>query len=176
MSLAACEYDAKPNPSMIGSLARAPVRQILVLDDAQRDALQDFLLRLDRESRSRRFGHVVSDATLRDYVRHALEDAACVIGIAADGRLRGLLELYSCAPARHCEAALVVEPTWRRRGLGFALLRAAMQHARDGSLGPIRLIFTRDNWPMRKLVAKADARLDLVLDEICAEVAPARST
>src|ERR687883_681015 len=78
-------------------------------------------------------------------------DAACIIGIAADGRLRGVLELYSCAPQAHCEAALVVEPAWRRRGLGTALLRAAMRHAGEGALGPIRLIFTRDNWPMRKL-------------------------
>jgi len=173
MSLAA-EYDVTPNPSLAGSRARARGPQILLIDDAQHDAYQDFLLRLDRDSRWRRFGHVVSNDTLRDYARHALADAACVIGIAYDGRLRGVLEIYSCAPQPYCEAALVVDPAWRRRGLGYALLRAAANVAHEASLGPIRLIFTRDNWPMRKLAAKADARLDLVLDEICAEVAPAQ--
>lgn len=167
---------AKVTPSTAGSSARAPMRQTVFLNDAQRDALQDFLLRLDRDTRGRRFGHVVSDDMLRDHARRALEEAVCVIGIAADGRLRGVLELYSCAPQAHCEGALVVETAWRRRGLGSALLRAAMRHARDSSLGPIRLIFARDNWPMRSLVARADAHFDLVLDEICAEVAPARSS
>jgi GNAT superfamily N-acetyltransferase len=176
MSLAALEHEARFNPSLMTSLARPAVPQILFLDDAQRDAFQDLLLRLDRDSRWRRFGHVVGDDTLRNHVQHALAHAAGVIGIARDGRLRGVLELYSCAPSPYCEGALVVAPSWRRRGLGTALLRAAAAFAGEAALGPIRLIFTRDNWPMRKLAAKADARFDLVLDEICAEVAPAQAS
>ena len=90
----------------------------------------------------------------------------------ADGD--ALIEIYPCVPHAFCEAALVVEPAWRRRGLGFALLRAAARLVPEN--GNIRLIFTRDNWPMRKLADKAHARLDLVLDELCAEIAPARLT
>ena len=50
------------------------------------------------------------------------------------------------------------------------MLRAAAGSETQG----IRLIFTRDNWPMRQLARKANARFDLVLDEICAVVTPAR--
>jgi GNAT superfamily N-acetyltransferase len=109
------------------------------------------------------------------HAHHALTTASCVIGVSVDGTLRGILELYSCAPQPFCEAALVVDPRWRRRGLGFALLHAATRWVGGTSSGSIRLIFTRDNWPMRKLASKAGARFDLVLDEICAEVAPSAS-
>jgi GNAT superfamily N-acetyltransferase len=132
--------------------------------------LQDFLLRLDRDSRCRRFGHAASDDIVAAYAVTALEDAS-VIGVFVDEILRGALELYCCAP-HGSEAALVVDQNWRRRGLGWALLRAAV--AAVGEAQGIRLIFTRDNWPMRHLASKANARFDLVLDEICAEVTPAR--
>ena len=93
-----------------------------------------------------------------------------MIGAYVDESLRGALEVYSCAPLGAPEVALVVDQNWRRRGLGWALLRTAAGSETQG----IRLIFTRDNWPMRQLASKANARFDLVLDEICAEVMPAR--
>jgi len=181
MSLVAYEHDfngdlapgVKAEPSLAGSLARH-VPQIALIDDDQIDVVQDFLLRLDRESRWRRFGHAASDAALVAHARTALDEASGVIGIAIDGTLRGILEIYSCAPRPFCEAALVVDPAWRRRGLGFALLRAAARFSCNSGGGGIRLIFTRDNWPMRKLADRAQARFDLVLDEISAEIAPAR--
>lgn len=181
MSLVALEHDfksdfaqsVKGDPSLAGSLVRhAP--QLALIDEDQLDVLQDFLLRLDRDSRWRCFGHAASDDTLVVHARTALDEASGVIGVTIDGTLRGILEIYSCAPRPFCEAALVVEPQWRRRGLGFALLRAAARFSCERGAGGIRLIFTRDNWPMRKLADKAQARFDLVLDELCAEIAPAR--
>jgi ribosomal protein S18 acetylase RimI-like enzyme len=165
--------DVRPDPSLAGSLLREGP-QVTLIDDGQLDVLQEFLLRLDRESRCRRFGHAASDDALTAHAQTALSEATCVIGVAVDGTLRGILEIYSCAPRPFCEAALVVEPAWRRRGLGFAMLRAAARFSCARGAGGIRLIFTRDNWPMRKLADKAHARFDLVLDEICAEIAPAR--
>jgi GNAT superfamily N-acetyltransferase len=132
--------------------------------------LQEFFLRLDRGSRCRRFGHAASDEVVAAHAMTALEDATCVIGVCVDELLRGALEIYSCAPNGPPEVALVVDQDWRRRGLGWALLRAAVA----SETGGIRLIFTRDNWPMRQLAGKANARFDLVLDEICAEITPAR--
>jgi hypothetical protein len=171
MSLLGIEHD---RPSLAGSLAHARAPHVWLLDCEQVEEFEEFLLRLDRDSRWRRFGHAASDEALQAHARSALAAASCVIGVSLDGTLRGALEIYSCAPQPFCEAALVVEPQWRRRGLGFAMLRAAARFAREASAGGIRLIFTRDNWPMRKLASKADARFDLVLDEFCAEVAPAK--
>jgi hypothetical protein len=34
----------------------------------------------------------------------------------------------------------------------------------------IRMVFSRSNWPMRRLAGTANARLDLTLDEISAEI------
>jgi GNAT superfamily N-acetyltransferase len=182
MSLLAIEHDVtagsargrKASPSLAGSLTRTRTPQIRLLDCAQVEELQELLLCLDRESRWRRFGHAASDETLLTHARGALAAASCVIGIALDGALRGVLELYSCAPQPFCEAALVVDAQWRRRGLGFALLCAAARWAGATPDRGIRLIFTRDNWPMRKLASKAHARFDLVLGEFCAEIAPAK--
>jgi GNAT superfamily N-acetyltransferase len=174
MSLAAIEYDARSGPSLAASLARAPAPRTMLIGRERAAEFQSLLLRLDRDSRCRRFGHAASDDALRTHADTALRTAFGVIAIAADGRLRGAIEMYSCAPQPFCEAALVVEPQWRRQGLGLALLRAAARFADEASAVPLRLIFTRDNWPMRKLAAKVGARFDLVLDELCAEVAPAR--
>jgi hypothetical protein len=41
------------------------------------------------------------------------------------------------------------------------------------AVATLRLTFSRHNWPMRRLVASADARLDVADDEICAEIAVA---
>jgi GNAT superfamily N-acetyltransferase len=143
------------------------------LNRADFDDVEDFFLRLDRDSRCRRFGHAASDDVLRTHVAGAFNNASYLIGIFAQGELRGVLELYSCAPVPCAEAALVVEQGWRRRGFGWSLLRAAMEWAEGARESSLRLIFTRDNWPMRHLTSKANARVDLVLDEISAEIAPA---
>jgi GNAT superfamily N-acetyltransferase len=180
MSLVEVEPEFRPAPSrerrsapsLAGSLARGP--QLARVAAVERERLQEFLLRLDRDSRLRRFGHAASDAALCAHARTAVSQASVVLGVERDGGLRGVLEIYSCAPHPFCEAALVVEPGWRCQGLGFALLRAAARFCCAHDSGGIRLIFTRDNWPMRRLADKAEARFDLVLDEICAEVAPAR--
>jgi GNAT superfamily N-acetyltransferase len=69
----------------------------------------------------------------------------------------------------------VVAQDWRRRGLGLALLQAAIAAAAHADAGTLRMIFSRHNWPMRKLADKASGRLDLVLDEITVDVALAKS-
>ncbi len=134
------------------------------------DELKDFFVRLDRDTRCRRFGHAAADDMLRSHAAKALVDAEWVIGIYAHGDLRGVLEIYSCVPHPFVEVALVVEKDWRRRGLGWSLLCAAMSIAGKAEAKTLRLLFTRDNWPMRKLTNKANARFDLILDEICADI------
>jgi GNAT superfamily N-acetyltransferase len=166
MALLGLEQDRIKTPRARSSPLAPRMRR---LGREHRAELQDFLLRLDRDSRCRRFGHAASDDVVAAHAVTALEDAG-VIGAFVDESLRGALEIYSCAPHGAPEAALVVDQSWRRRGLGWALLCAAAGSEAQG----IRLIFTRDNWPMRHLASKANARFDLVLDEICAEVTPAR--
>jgi GNAT superfamily N-acetyltransferase len=137
----------------------------LGLDDAPK--LQRFLMRLDRDSLHRRFGHEVGDEAIRAHAVKALTDTVCASGAFADGDLRGVIELYACAD-RVVEVALVVEHGWRGRGLAWALLQQAMRSGCAG--GSFNLVFARDNWPMRALAMKANARINLVFGEMCAEI------
>jgi GNAT superfamily N-acetyltransferase len=148
---------------------RAEIRQLAVEDIAE---VQSFLLRLDRSSRCARFGHAASDACLCAHANEALSNAIYTIGAFVDDELHGILEIYSCVPQDYCEVALVVEQNWRRRGYGWNLLCAARQWTSGMNEVRIRLIFPRNNWPMRELANKANARFDLVLDEICADIGP----
>jgi GNAT superfamily N-acetyltransferase len=129
------------------------------------------MLGLEPSARCSRFGHATSDVTLANHAKCALEDAAWIVGAFLEDRLRGVVEIYSGDPSSRAEAAFVVEREWRRQGLGWALLRAAMQVAADAETKTLRMIFSRHNWGMRKLAAKAGGRLDVILDEIVIDVA-----
>jgi len=85
-------------------------------------------------------------------------------------RVRGFAEIYNSRPHGFADTAFVVEPEWRRRGLGWALLRAAMQAAAESQTNTLRMIFSRHNWPMRKLANKACGKLDIILGEISVDV------
>ncbi len=134
-------------------------------------AIERLLLGLDLDARRARFGRASSDASIKAHVREALSNATRVIGVFVDRELRGLLEIDVGQASGPAAVALVVEDGWRRRGLGWQLTQAAMQWAEETHAGPLRLTFSRHNWPMRQLCTKASAQFDLVLDEICADIA-----
>jgi GNAT superfamily N-acetyltransferase len=125
---------------------------------------------LDRRSRWSRFAHAANDSSLLTHAQNALGAGACAFGAYVEDELRGFVDLYRCAPQKCFEAGVVVHQDWRRRGLGWALLHAAIQWVNQTSTSSLRLIFPRDNWPMRQLANKANARLDLVLDDICVDI------
>lgn len=138
----------------------------LDVDDAPK--FQRFLMRLDRDSLYRRFGHALGAEAVRRHAVKALTDSVWTFGVSDGGDLRGVIELYTCATDRTLDAALVVEKGWRRRGLAWALLQHARASACTGNT--ILLAFARDNWPMRALAVKAKARLSLVVGEMVAEI------
>jgi GNAT superfamily N-acetyltransferase len=102
--------------------------------------------------------------------RASLATADWIVGAFIDEHLRGVVEVYDAGPHGYAEAAFVVEQDWRRRGVGWALLRAAMQMAADSKTHSLRVIFSRHNWAMRKLASKASGKFDMVLDEISVDI------
>jgi GNAT superfamily N-acetyltransferase len=132
--------------------------------------LRRLFLSLEPAARSYRFGLAASDPYLTKYARDALDNASWILGAFPDDQLRGVVEIHGEGPQGFAEAAFVVEPQWRRRGLGWALLRAAIEVASDAQANSLRMIFCRHNWPMRKLASKAGGRLDVVLDELSVDV------
>jgi GNAT superfamily N-acetyltransferase len=143
--------------------------RLLVPED--RDELCRVFLTLEPSARYCRFGRAASDASLVDHANKSLADADWIAGAFVGGRIRGVVEGYSSKPSGCVEAAFIVEKEWRRRGLGWALLQAAVQKASQCEANTLRMVFSRENWPMRSLADKARPRLDFVLDEMCADVA-----
>ena len=67
--------------------------------------------------------------------------------------------------------AFAIDADWRRLGLGSALLEAATRWAQQAGVATLRMVISRNNWPMRQLAHKVGARLDFDLDEIFADIA-----
>jgi GNAT superfamily N-acetyltransferase len=131
--------------------------------------MKGLLLGLDCRSRVARFGYAVSDEGLLGHVDYALTKANYLVGARTDNTLHGLVELYETGLG-WLEAAFVVDQGCRRQGVAWALLQVAKEIAAEIDIGAIRMIFPRDNWPMRQLANKANAKFDFVLDELSAEV------
>jgi GNAT superfamily N-acetyltransferase len=153
-------------PHEPAALSGTEVRALGVHDVAD---VQRMLTALDRDSRCARFGWAASDTALATHAETGFANAAAMFGVFVDRQLRGVLEIYQ-SPSGVAEVALVVAQDWRRRGLGWMMLQAAMRWTNQKNVGTIVLIFSRHNWAMRQLTAKASAKFDIVLDEISAEI------
>ena len=132
------------------------------------------LLDLDSASRVSRFNCAVCDAVLIRHSQQALMATCWVAGIFIGDDLRGIVEAYEMNPHGLIELAFVVDRTWRRRRLGTALLEAAVQWAAESDRVLLRMVFSTNNWPMRKLASRARARLDLAFDQVVADIPVAR--
>ncbi|TYO62707.1 GNAT family N-acetyltransferase [Bradyrhizobium hipponense] len=140
------------------------------LDIGQLPSVQAFLSRLDAETRCRRFGAPLSDAALDLQAITALENAELMLGIFSEQGLRGMLELYRKGGSSVMELLIVVEGASRRRGMGRRLLNASMRQALDMDARSVDLIYTSDNWPMRRLAQRAGARIDLAFGTFRARI------
>jgi GNAT superfamily N-acetyltransferase len=147
-----------------------PQTKIKCLEIAPRADFRSILAPPDRASQSDVFGTVLTDGGCADRSTFARDEAVRAFGAFVGSRLRGLLEIYRGA-AGHVEVALIVERRWQNKGVGWALLSAAMEWGRQSDTHSIRLIFSRNNWPMRAIARKAGAQFNLVFGEIHADIA-----
>jgi GNAT superfamily N-acetyltransferase len=147
----------------------------LIIEAVHRDHVTELtriLLNLDQSSRLSRFGMVANDNHLIEHVSLALSRSALIAAVFVESRMRGFVEIYDADPLGFAEAAFVVEHQWRRRGIGSALLRKAILWTAKSDVSKLRMVFARDNWPMRKMARNARASFDLVLNEVVAEIDP----
>ena len=122
-------------------------------------------------SRCPRFAGTRSDEAMTRHSYFVLAKSVFVLGVYVRDDLRGVLEVQKCAVSGGvAEVALVVEREWRRRGLGTAMVSTAIAWGRHHDIDVLRFVFSRYNWPMRRLVVSAGARIDISLDEINAEI------
>jgi GNAT superfamily N-acetyltransferase len=142
------------------------------------DIYRDHLLRLDRESRHRRFSGAVSDEFIIHHSASANEIGAVVHGFFVNGVLRGAAELRSLGSmfAREGEAAFSIEQPWQSHGVGTVLLERTLLSARNRGIKLLSMHCLADNQRMQQLARKFEADLKFDFGSVVGEVDPPRST
>lgn len=142
------------------------------------DAYRDHLLRLDPESRYRRFGGAVSDEFIERHAASARDFGVVIHGFFVDGVLRGSAELRAAgAPfAADAEAAFSIEQPWQSHGVGTELLERTLLTARNRGVKLLQMHCLAENRRMQQLARKFDAELTFDFGSVVGEVDPPRST
>jgi GNAT superfamily N-acetyltransferase len=141
-------------------------------------AYRDHLLRLDPESRHRRFSGAVADDTIARHAETADELGVVVHGFFVDGVLRGAAELRHIGGmfSREAEAAFSIEQPWQSHGVGSALLERTLLSARNRGVKSLAMHCLADNRRMQQLARKFEADLKFDFGSVVGEVDPPRYT
>ena len=142
------------------------------------DAYRDHLLRLDHESRHRRFSGAVSDEVIARHTATAKGHGVVVYGFFVDGVLRGAAELRQIGSlfSREAEAAFSIEQPWQSHGVGTELLERTLLSARNRGIKSLRMDCLAENRRMQQLARKFDAEFSFDFGSVVGEVDPPRST
>lgn len=120
-------------------------RPLLPFDRA---AYAAHLRRLSHEDRRSRFHADLGDAAVEAHAARALAGPGRVMGWFENGALRGAAEVALSRGGLSAEAAFEVEEAWRGRGVGTALVGAALLWARNRGARRLIVHTTRRNVPM----------------------------
>lgn len=139
---------------------------------------RDHLLRLDPESRRRRFSGAVSDEAIARHAATARGMGVVLHGFFLDGVLRGAAELRRIGGplSREAEAAFSIEQPWQSHGVGTALLERTLLTARNRGIKSLHMHCLATNERMQQLARKFDADLTFDFGSVIGEVDPPRST
>lgn len=145
---------------------------------SETDAYRDHLLRLDRESRYRRFSGAISDEFIARHAATANGLGVVVHGFFVDGTLRGAAELRSLGSmfAREGEAAFSIEQPWQSHGVGTELLERTLLSARNRGINLLQMHCLAENQRMQQLARKFEADLKFDFGSVVGEVDPPRYT
>jgi GNAT superfamily N-acetyltransferase len=142
------------------------------------DIYRDHLLRLDRDSRYRRFSGSVADEFIARHASTINEVGVVVHGYFVDGVLRGAAELRRMGSmfAHEAEAAFTVEAPWQSHGVGTALLERTLLSARNRGINSLQMNCMAENHRMQQLARKFEADLKFDFGSVIGEVDPPHST
>ncbi len=142
------------------------------------DAYRDHLLRLDQDSRHRRFSGGVTDEFIARHAATTQDIGVVVHGFFVDGVLRGAAELrpFGSPFARAGEAAFSIEQPWQSQGVGSVLLERTLLSARNRGIKSLHMHCLADNRRMQQLARKFEADLTFDFGSVVGEVDPPRST
>lgn len=115
------------------------------------------LRRLSLADRHARFQGGMSDAALERYSHRLDWTQTDVIGIFADGKLRGMAELFPLGDPREGELSISVEGGYQHFGYGRKLVQALLDAARMRGMRAVHMFFFRDNQGMHALARRMGA-------------------
>ena len=121
-----------------------------------RRALATHYKRLGRNSRQRRFMAALPDRTLQLIAERARPDI--VLGVEAEGRIVGVLELFAADDA-HAEIGISVEDAYQGQGFGKALFLDGLAAAERLGVRTADLFFASENHGIRALVNAAGGQI-----------------
>ena len=142
------------------------------------DAYRDHLLRLDMESRHRRFSGAGSDDFIARHAATAGEVGVVVHGFFVEGTLRGAAELRHIGSpfATEAEAAFSIEQPWQSHGVGTELLERTLLSARNRGIKTMHMQWLPENQRMQQLARKFEAEIKFDFGTMLGEVDPPRFT
>jgi GNAT superfamily N-acetyltransferase len=142
------------------------------------DAYRDHLLRLDPDSRRRRFSGAVADEIIARHAATANAPGVVVHGFFVDGVVRGAAELRRVGPGftREAEAAFSIEESWQSSGVGTELLERTLLSARNRGITSLRMHCLAENQRMQQLARKFEAGLKFDFGSVVGKVDPPRYT
>jgi acetyltransferase len=152
----------EPFPSdLVRPLLLRDGRKLLLRPVRPEDASleQEFVRKLSSESRYYRFHHGLAELSTAMLVRFTQIDYDCEMAFIAlhtteDGKLEEVAtsRYVQEADGETCEFALVVSDSWQGHGLGGAMMRAAIEHARSRGLLRMRGDVLYENHKMLRLM------------------------
>jgi RimJ/RimL family protein N-acetyltransferase len=126
------------------------------LEPEQRELIASHFLRLDADDRRLRFGIRTDDAAIERYVARLDFSRDPMFGVfAPQGTLIALAHLALDVGRRCAEVGLSVEPAYRNRGHGHALLTRAMQHAADAGYRTLVMHCLAENESVKRLARRS---------------------
>jgi GNAT superfamily N-acetyltransferase len=142
------------------------------------DAYRDHLLRLDPESRHRRFSGTIGDEIVARHAATISEIGVVVHGFFVDGTLRGAAELRHIGSpfATEAEAAFSIEQPWQSHGVGTELLERTLLSARNRGIKAMHMQWLPENQRMQQLARKFEAEIKFDFGTVLGEVDPPRFT
>jgi GNAT superfamily N-acetyltransferase len=145
---------------------------------SETDTYRDHLLRLDHDSRRRRFSGAVSDEVIARHAATANELGVVVHGFFVDGVLRGAAELRRIGSTftHEAEAAFSIEQPWQSHGVGSELLERTLLSARNRGITSLQMLCLADNQRMQQLARKFEADFRFDFGSVVGEVDPPHST
>ncbi len=140
------------------------VPQVRMLHAEEISLLREHLLRLGKLSRIMRFGRPVTDVFIDDYCDHLTAENSLILGAFLEGSLRGAVEVRLIEDSNTPEVELVfsVEDQWQNAGLGSVLMSSALSAARSTNICKVYLICLRENYPMRRVLAKTGTKFKMM--------------